>query len=545
MPLDAQDMNESHSHYEKDWASLSKFKGLPGTRRYNLLHSNEAPFDTELTDFRNVITKTGAPLTRLDDEIARTRRHLQDLQGRRAELWSFRERNRGVLSPLRRVPSEVLGEIFQWALPLPQEIRYRDDFKISDSPWNLTHVCRRWRDVAISKASLWSLVVIKYGDHVNSSRLYPLPMVETQIERAQSHSLRIHFYGDEDAKSEPQIQVLECLMRYMSRWEELSIGLTSFLYPILERTGGHLPVLRRLWIEWLRLESQQSGGPITAFKRAPSLVDAAVYSVHMYTPVLLPIGQLTRYQLDAPWKAHRDILALAPNLVEARIAVRHDEESWPDPPESNKKYLQLALVKRLYVSHLAILQYITFPALEEFAIDLDMGDVLSVARYLKTSVNRSFDSESSCTLRSLCVAGCPIPSSTLVQFPSVTEFRILLNDNTAPSKALDLLLADLTVSPDAEHAIVAPQLREISIGYQLNEPQFVISPYLAMLESRCNISGTALCTAALVSVSKIRREPETKRRMRALREKGLRFEYVAGTRGETELPGWTFCSTWS
>ncbi|KAK7007401.1 hypothetical protein R3P38DRAFT_3281651 [Favolaschia claudopus] len=46
--------------------------------------------------------------------------------------------------------------------PPPQDAGLRDDFKIRDSPWNLTRVCRRWRDVAISKASLWSLVVIRY-----------------------------------------------------------------------------------------------------------------------------------------------------------------------------------------------------------------------------------------------------------------------------------------------------------------------------------------------------------------------------------------------
>ncbi|KAK7007403.1 hypothetical protein R3P38DRAFT_3030264 [Favolaschia claudopus] len=66
-----------------------------------------------------------------------------------------------------------------------------------------------------------------------------------------------------------------------------------------------------------------------------------------------------------------------------------------------------------------------------------------------------------------------------------------------------------------------------------------------MLESRCNISGTALlCATALVSVSKIHKEPGTESRIRALREKGLRFELVAGHRGEDELLRWTFCSTW-
>ncbi|KAK7031840.1 F-box domain-containing protein [Favolaschia claudopus] len=543
MPLDTQDMNESHSHYEEDWASLSQFKGLPGTRRHNLLHSNEAPFDTELTDFRNVIRKTGTPLARLDDEIARTRRHLQDLEDRRAELWSFREQNRGVLSPLRRVPLEVLGEIFQWALPLPQDSPLRKGFRISDSPWNLTHVCRRWRDVAISAPSLWSLVAIKYGDDSKSSLWsYPLPMVETQIERAQSHGLRIHFYGSEVANSESQIQVLECLMQYMSRWEDLSIGLTSFLYPILESVDDQLSLLRRVWVEWMCLESQQSAGPITAFQRAPSLCNVAVCNEHMYTPVFLPIEQLTRYQLNAPWNSHRDILALAPNLVEAHIAVAYDEEDdWPTPPRSDGKFLQLSLLKRLFVSHLEILQYVTFPVLEEIAVGIDSDEVDAIPKYLEPSISRS-----SCTLRSLCIVGCPISCATLVQFPSVTEFKIIVDNDESSFETLNRLLVDLTLaSLDAEQTIVAPQLREISIGHKLEEREFIFAPYLAMLESRHKTRDSALYAAHLYIVSKATtRDTASQDRMRALRTNRLRLGYKEGRSANHALMDWNFATTW-
>ncbi|KAK7031847.1 ABC protein [Favolaschia claudopus] len=534
--------SQNNSHHKEDWASLSQFKGLPGTRRYNLLHSNEAPFDTELNEFQNVMSKTGASLVRLGDEIARTRRHLQDLEDRRAELLSFREQTRGVLFPLRRVPPEVLCEIFQWALLLPQDSPFREGFKISDSPWNLTHVCRRWRDVAISKASLWSLIAINYEDDSNPSSLYPVPMVERQIERAQSHGLRIHFYGSEHANSEPQIQVLECLMKYMPRWEELSIGLTSFLYPILERMSGQLFLLRRLWVEWMCLESQQSAGPITAFQRAPSLVDAAVCNVHMYTPILLPVGQLTRYQLDVPWNAHRDILALAPNLIEAHIAVNHDEDDdWPEPPASDDKSLQLTLLKRLYVSHPEILQYVTFPVLEEIAMEIDPDEVDAIPEYLEPSISRS-----SCPLRSLCIVGSPILSSTLVQFPSVTELKIIIDNDESPSKTLDSLLVDLTLaSPDAEQTIVAPQLREISIGHNLEEREFIFAPYLAMLESRHKIRDSALCAAHLYIVSKATtRDTASQDRMRALLTNGLRFGYKKGRSANHALMGWNFAATW-
>ncbi|KAK7007402.1 hypothetical protein R3P38DRAFT_3212459 [Favolaschia claudopus] len=242
-------------------------------------------------------------------------------------------------------------------------------------------------------------------------------MVETQMDRAQSHTLKIHFYGNEVAKSEPQIQVLECLMQYMSRWEDLSIGITSFLYPILERMSGQLPLLRRLWVEWMSLESQHE--PLLL----STLLFATTICTHQSSSQL---GSSLDITIDAPRSTHRDILRLAPNLVEAYIAVMYDED------DSDDNSLQLTFVKRLYISHLEILQYITFPALEEIAIELDMEDVPFLSRNISRHRRSILLHASIPVYRRMSHPVLPL----LCNSPPSPELRILLNNREVPSEAL-------------------------------------------------------------------------------------------------------------
>ncbi|KAJ7041914.1 hypothetical protein C8F04DRAFT_888988, partial [Mycena alexandri] len=57
--------------------------------------------------------------------------------------------------PLRRIPPEIIAEIFSWTMPTLREAVDRQRCSVMDSPWVLTHVSRRWRAVAISSPALW------------------------------------------------------------------------------------------------------------------------------------------------------------------------------------------------------------------------------------------------------------------------------------------------------------------------------------------------------------------------------------------------------
>ncbi|KAJ7114031.1 hypothetical protein C8R44DRAFT_676471, partial [Mycena epipterygia] len=129
-------------------------------RHQKLLTTNEPPADPELTFIRSVVAKTGARLAHLDGEILRLQDRLKKLEEERAPLAIYHAQNNGILSPVRRLPPEVLGEIFSWTLPSARDALLRRRFDTKNSPWVLTYICGRWREVALSTPSLWSLVVI-------------------------------------------------------------------------------------------------------------------------------------------------------------------------------------------------------------------------------------------------------------------------------------------------------------------------------------------------------------------------------------------------
>ncbi|KAJ7020618.1 hypothetical protein C8F04DRAFT_1050711, partial [Mycena alexandri] len=95
-------------------------------------------------------------LVSLDDEIARLQERLEQLEAnlKRRAVSSYKLRNNAIISPLRRIPPEVIGEIFLWTSPEGPKIPRRCGFRVSDSPWFLTHISRRWRAVCISTHSL-------------------------------------------------------------------------------------------------------------------------------------------------------------------------------------------------------------------------------------------------------------------------------------------------------------------------------------------------------------------------------------------------------
>ncbi|KAJ7683132.1 hypothetical protein B0H17DRAFT_942197, partial [Mycena rosella] len=117
--------------------------------------SNTPPQDAELVFIRAVVSKTGARLADVEKEISGLRRRLQQLEEERASLSKYQAQNNAVFSPLRRMPPEVLAEIFSWTLPSLFEATNRPKFDTKHSPWVLTHISSRWRAVALSTPSLW------------------------------------------------------------------------------------------------------------------------------------------------------------------------------------------------------------------------------------------------------------------------------------------------------------------------------------------------------------------------------------------------------
>ncbi|KAJ7147734.1 hypothetical protein C8R43DRAFT_1069506 [Mycena crocata] len=515
----------------------------PGSQHYKLFISNDPPEISDISLIKAIVSKADARLAYLDSEITRLQDRLEGLHEERASLASYRAQNCGILSPLRKMPPEVLEEIFLWTLPSAGEVLRRGKSDTRDSPWLLTHISSVWRAVALSTSSLWSLVAIGYsGDRIDLSSPHLLSMTETQIQRA--HNLRIHFHGSEDLDPQPQTEMFRCLAEYSSRWTELSIGLTSHLVPLMASLRDRLPCLRRLWIQWDQPESQEAVESIDCFETATSLLDAGVYNEHRYISVSLPAHHLTRYHLDGPWGRHKDILSRAQKLVEAHIDIDFDFDF---EARRDSDIVNSPCLRRLFVSNTDILKYLKVPSLEEIGLDLPARQVdPNVMGHLEAFVGRS-----SCTLRTLALRGSPnhITAATILEkYPSITKLAIVLEGASRhiSSKTGNALIAHLNVSSPSNsepHAVVSPQLSEINIGCDDTFIDYKL--YLEMLKSRWKADNCALKAATLIVDSEPGPEPATLQALELLRQDGLDLLVLPeGETAEIVMSRWIFRPFW-
>ncbi|KAJ7196790.1 hypothetical protein GGX14DRAFT_306247, partial [Mycena pura] len=118
-----------------------------------LLITNSVPSDFQANEIHTLILDTDAEISALGDELTRVRRALDRLELQHAGLSDFVKSHRAVVSIVRRLPTDILGEIFSHYLDASYSY-----YTPSGSPTRLLHlvgVCDRWRKIALASPLLW------------------------------------------------------------------------------------------------------------------------------------------------------------------------------------------------------------------------------------------------------------------------------------------------------------------------------------------------------------------------------------------------------
>ncbi|KAJ7607852.1 hypothetical protein FB45DRAFT_702388, partial [Roridomyces roridus] len=110
------------------------------------------PQESETPLIHSFMAELDGRLASFDVEILRVREQLARLEDGRTVLLDLRRRTKPILSSIRRIPPEILAEIFKAAGTS------RSRFILANTLWVLTHVCSRWRAIATSTPSLWSSI---------------------------------------------------------------------------------------------------------------------------------------------------------------------------------------------------------------------------------------------------------------------------------------------------------------------------------------------------------------------------------------------------
>ncbi|KAJ7679315.1 hypothetical protein DFH06DRAFT_974911, partial [Mycena polygramma] len=124
---------------------------IPHSPFSSKLNTNYVPSESEPREIRELLKRPQRDLQRLEMEIA-------TLIQRRDDLKDFIDAHMALLSPVRALPEDILGEIFVASLPDPRGIDVRA------SPLLLCQICMAWRVLAFSMPRLWDHIHPEFNE---------------------------------------------------------------------------------------------------------------------------------------------------------------------------------------------------------------------------------------------------------------------------------------------------------------------------------------------------------------------------------------------
>lgn len=287
----------------------------------HILHTNRAPSIDEIDAIKAYLLEPEAKLRRLEAEIGRMRVILDGLESEHVKLKLYVESHKALLSPIKRIPPELLQEVFVRCLP---ESSRNCVMHAREAPLLLTCICSGWREIAISTPELWSSLHIvapprfRTQGAVTNFRMRLLVQNARQwLLRSGTRPLHVSLYIEEWDVNDflPLIESLEPFVRRFKRLElivpesflvQLGPQDVPQLQVLIIRLPNNVPFTRDFWF-------------LSKFNQMSSL-----RRVCMKGPVLinhtrfLPLSQLQNLELQCVCDALRllDVLRHCINLQE-------------------------------------------------------------------------------------------------------------------------------------------------------------------------------------------------------------------------------------
>ncbi|KAJ6601603.1 hypothetical protein B0H10DRAFT_2230467 [Mycena sp. CBHHK59/15] len=306
-----------------------------------LVASNDAPLPTHISAVQEILYDRNAALAEFANEISKLELKLGTLRSKYAEEVSEIAQYTPVLSPVRRLPLEIIAEIFLYFTPtLSTNLIAVDQAKL---PWKLGHIFRHWRMIALSLHQLWSLLDLwPYGyspechipllltdsnwEYADEEEFTTLPdrfcdekeireshytestleFMEECIKRTGQHALTSRLSSH--AQHFSLFPLFDALMKHSHMWHHIVlVAPPQSLLHRLSETPGKFKELRKISLAGSGLGPQEYYRPricTLEFQAIPNLTDLTLQSISLprTSHLCIPWSQLTKYrELDCVW----------------------------------------------------------------------------------------------------------------------------------------------------------------------------------------------------------------------------------------------------
>lgn len=407
---------------------------------------NNPPLDHQIQAIRDSLTHVRSHLSLVDDKIGRLSAAFKDLTDEREMLQKCVDEHESALSPMRRLPTEIVSEIFLSSLTSEAS----DSLDAAKGPWRLGKVCSRWRRIVNSYPKFWSSLIIEVDDiHLFTNAI---TMLETWLLRSRDCLLSIQL-SSSDSKAGHAI--LDLLTPHSIRWKNVDFNIPLGMFLRLVNVKGRLPILEKLVIR-RACKDRQPMENIHAFEDAPLLRDLAIVNMFCFSSshfkfIKAPWSQLLRYEAaDSSVEDHLQTLALTLNLTECIIS--SEVNRFTDTHVSLLKLRKISWIGAGLPS-----TNLTTPGLEEVRMNCTNKRQEDAMRRLTTFVGQS-----RCSLKVLRI-DMPVTRSTnfvhlLRLSPALINLHIRLTESSS-----NTIISSLQTPAGNLDACLVPNLTHLSV----------------------------------------------------------------------------------
>ena len=475
--------------------------------------TNSAPPDDQRDHVRSLLAEPTAELEAVEEDITRLQARLADIQRRKRELTSYVEDLGALLSPIKRMPPEIMARVFDFCGDVHVRGPHCEPSRYA--PLLLGSVCRSWRTLSLALPRLWTAL---YLDLPTSGTLDKQEeILDAWIHRSRPFPISLWLWNDFLTDDVPAIFLrrLSCIItENADRWRAIFVH-----FPAATRDWDCFDALVRCQMPALEeLEISPQCTPWAPFQPEfmPRLKELQIPAGAMPdSHRTLPWTQLTQLTLRGGYRPADveellSILTCAPLLTHLHVEITQYkcETKWDGTRERISMPCLATLVLVTISNHEECITHLTdaltTPTLRDFQLLTRVWDTSEMATSWCHDSFLALLARSKCSLNHFTLTAVEISSAQLRQVMERCPSLVLLklNGMDVPSLIAPLLKDMINASEHDRNLPLAPWLKAISLSCESMDA----------LDRRIDDTGLTFeqAFARLVTSRTTRREPNSK-----------------------------------
>jgi len=371
------------------------------------VRSNTVPSELDSIAMHKSVQQALTYQSRCQAEIETLRATLSRLEEARDRANGYISLHQSLFSPIRRLPAEIMNEIFAYCCSDSVVIASRSD---NLSSVTLSHVCHYWRALLLSSGELWAAIRVRLGRGTGAHFDGPLKLLKLYLERSCSYPLSLTARDPFSLKDQ---RLLSPLIEHSHRWKQFDVHRSVLGH--LSTIKNNLPVLETLQI----IDGGAHDITVDCFVDAPKLqtliLNGSFYGLAI--DLQLPWNQLTVLHFThTVLHETLHVLSLCRNVVSCSIKDTQidDRVSPPHCKLPGLRSIRLGGQIQWPQSHLlhALFSAFTLPSLT--AVEMEFLGSVHTVRWSQAQFLSMLE-RSSCSLETLSLRGIHVPDAELVE----------------------------------------------------------------------------------------------------------------------------------